>query len=305
MAPRMVIEAFPYLLDPTFRQITDGAYKEEEDFVPKLYSMETPTLPTEKGASLTGMGLWSEFTGLITYDAPVQGYKWSTTYKEFAKGTQVERSLIEYDQFKLINSRFKLLGVSARNTRQIEAAQTFQQAFIVDSGYTHEEGVALCSSSHTSPVSTTDTTVGFDNYTTAALSPVSLKAIFIQMRKFKQDNGQPVDASGATMVLGPIDLQDRAEEIFRTTSGLDSADGNVNVLKDRYTYKPWIRLTDVNNYFVIDESQMKENLLWFDKVKPEFSRMEDFDGIVAKYRGYAIWHRARADWRWVVGANVS
>ena len=94
-------------------------------------------------------------------------------------------------------------------------------------------------------------------------------------------------------------------EIFETGTGLDSAEGTSNVLKSRYKYVDWIRLTDTNDWYLIDTSAMKENLFWFDKVKPEFARVEDFDTIVAKYRGYYVCHRGRADWRWLIGAQVT
>ena len=88
--------------------------------------------------------------------------------------------------------------------------------------------------------------------------------------------------------------------------GLDSAEGTKNVLENRYTYIPWIRLTDANDYWLCDLAMLKKNLIWFDKVKAEYSRVEDFDTKVAKYSGYAIWHRARkAEWRFILGAQVS
>ena len=304
MADPLTIAGFPDVLDPRFREISDGAYKEGEDMIPRFYTAETPTQTTERGSALTGMGLWSTFGGTITYDGPDQGYAWSSGYQEYAKGMQIERALVEYDQFAIIDKLFRLLGVSARNTRQIEAAATFTNAFVVDSGYTTDEGLALCSDAHTSPRSSTSTTTGFDNLTTAAFSPTALKAIKIQLMKLKQDNGQPIDNHVADTVVGPVDLVDRAEEIFGTVDGLDVAEGTKNVLKNRYTYVPWIRLTNTRNFFVCNGEMMKENLVWFDKVKPEFSRMEDFSTIVALYRGYGIWHRARKDWRWLVGANV-
>lgn len=305
MANPLTIAGFPDVLDSRFREITDGQYDQVEDMIGRLYSVQTPTQYTEKGSALTGMGLFSEFTGNVAYDGPDQGYDWSSTPKQYAKGITVERMLVEYDQFNIIETRFKLLARSAYDTRQIEAALTFTNAFSTDAGYTHSEGVALCSNSHTSPRAGVSTATGFDNLTTTAFSPAGVKAAFIQMRKFKADNGQPIGNHGAGMILGPVDLQDRAEEIFGTMKGLDSAEGTKNVLEGRYRYVPWIRLTDTNDHFFINESMMKECLFWFDKVKPEFARVEEFDTLIAKYRGYYVSHRARSDWRWVLGAQVS
>lgn len=305
MASRMTIENFADLIDPTFREVVDTV-EIGEDMIPKFYTAATPKLPTEKGTSIAGMGLWTEFGGSITYDAPTQGYSWSSTYKEYAKGTQVENTLVLYDQFDVIRSRFEELKRSLHDTRQIQAAYSFQNAFIVDPGYSTDEGLGLCSDSHTSPVSGVSTTTGFDNLVTTAFTPAALKAIFIQGRKFKQNHGEPLDNNVFDTVVGPFELIDRADEIFNTMNGLDTAEGNKNVLKGRYTYIPWSRLTDTNDYFVLNLADFKKNHIWFDKEKGQFSRVEDFDTLVAKYRGYGIWHRARkAEWRFIIGSNVS
>lgn len=305
MAQRMTMEGWADAYDPRFREIIDTS-EVGEDMIPKFCTVSTPKLPTEKGSSLAGMGLWDEFAGTATYDSPTLGYNWSSTYKEYAKGTQIERSLIEYDLFNVADARIQHLKDSLHNTRQIECAQFFIQSFVVDSGYTVSEGVALCSDNHTSPVAGVSTTSGFDNLTTEAFSPAALKRIFIQGRKLKQVHGQPYDNNVFNTVIGPVDLIDRADEIFGTLNGLDTAEHNKNVLSGRYTYIPWVRLTDTNDYWVVDLAELKKNFIWFDKVKAEYARVDDLDTLVAKYRGYAIWHRARKTaWNYIVGSQVS
>ena len=46
-------------------------------------------------------------------------------------------------------------------------------------------------------------------------------------------------------------------------------------------------------------------LVWLDAVKSEMKMMEDFDSLVAKWRGYSCYANAFIDWRWVLGASVS
>ncbi len=307
MAVPLSIAGFPDSLDPRFFQITDGEYKLEADMVPTLYTVKSPTQRTERWSSLTPMGLYTEFQGSIEYDGPDEGYEARATNKQFAKGVQIEWEIARFDQFNIIESRYKLLARSARQTRQVHAAATFINAFSADSDfdYFNEEGVALCSDSHTTRRSGVSTASGFDNYSTAAFSPTALKAHYIQFRKFKDDAGQPIDAHEATHVLGPVDLRDRAEEVFGTMQGLDTAGQDKNVVHRRYEYIPWIRLTDSNNYYLLDKPMMKENLFWFEALPVEFARVEDFDGVVAKYRGRMSYFKGRADWRWILGAEVS
>ena len=305
MPSPLTISGFPELLDPRNREIWDGEMELENDYIPKLYTVETPTQETERGASITPMELFGEFTGLVQYGGPSQGYTWNTTAKEYARGLQIERKLVEYDQFGVIETRVRLLARSALQSRQVLAASLLSNAFIVDPNYYNSEGVAVCSDSHTSPLTGTSTTVGFDNNITDALSPASLKAMYILGRKFRDNAGQPSENYEFDELWCPVDLKDRAMEIFETGTGLDTAEGTINVLKGRYKVIPWIRLTDTNNWFLCNSTLRKENVYWFDKVKPELSSMEDFDGIVAKARGYYICHYGRADWRWIAGSNVS
>ena len=305
MASPLTIAEFSDLLDPRFREIWDGKFAQGRDLVPMLHTMVTPTQLTERWSALTGMGLFSEFTGTIAYDGPDEGYDGSSTAKEYAKGMIIERLLMEYDQFGKVENMFDLLAESAFDSYQEEAIQSLVQGFVIDSGFTRTEGVALFSDSHTSPRSGVSTTVGFDNLTTSELSPLTLKALRIQARRFKKDNGQPIPNFMLDTIYGPPDLEDRADEITRTVDGLDSAEGTTNVLKGKFKFVSIERFTDTNDYFVVNQAALKKNCLWFEKVKPEYSKIEDFDGIKAKCRGYYIIHRGVKDWRVGIGASVS
>jgi hypothetical protein len=305
MASPITIAEFSDIMDPRFRKIWQETFAKGRDFVPMLHTVSSPTQITERWSSLTGMGLFSEFAGTLSYDGPDEGYAGSSTAKEYAKGMLIERMLWEFEQFGVVENFFNLLADSARDSYQEEAIQTLVQGFVIDGGYSTDEGLALFSDSHTSPRSGVSTTVGFDNLVTTALSPTVLKALRIQARRFKKDNGQPISNFTLDTIYGPPDLEDRASEIAKTVSGLDSAEGNKNVLEGEFNFVAVERFTDTNDYFVVNQSEMKKNCMWFEKVKPEYSKIEDFDTIKAKCRGYYIINRGRADWRFGIGAQVS
>ena len=176
MANPLTTAGFPDVLDPRFREITDGEFADEQDRISEFYSMETPSQLTERWSSLSPMGLYNEFSGAVNYDGPDQQYDVSATHREYAKGVEVERLLVEFDQFGIIDTRFKLLARSARQTRQVHAARVFNNAFSNDTTfYNHSEAVALCSNSHTTTRSGVSTSTGFDNLVTSALSPTALR----------------------------------------------------------------------------------------------------------------------------------
>jgi len=299
------VAEFSDLLDPRFRMIWDGKFAQGRDLVPMLHSVMTPSQLTERVSAITGIGLYTEFLGNLSYDSPDQGYDAYSTAKEYAKAMLIQRLLFEYDQFGTVEKMFDLLAEAAFDSYQEEAIQTLVQGFGTDSGYTHTEGVALFSDSHTTPRSGVSTSSGFDNLTTAALSPTALKAIRIQARRFMKDNGQPISNFVLDTIYGPPDLEDRAAEITKTVTGIDSAEGTKNVLEGQFKFVSVERFTDTNNYFVVNSAALKKNCIWFEKVKPEYSKIEDFDSLNAKCRGYYVINRLRSDWRVGVGSSVS
>jgi hypothetical protein len=305
MANPLTVAGFADVLDRRFMEVATGEFEAEADFIPKFYEKKTPTQYTERVSALTPMGLYSEFSGSLSYDGPDQGYDTTATAKEYALAMQIERLLIEYDQFDIIDKKAKLLARSARQTRQVHAVRPFNNAFTVDTAfYNRSIGVALCSDSQTTTRSGVSTSTGFDNATTSALSPTALKAAYIQFRKFRDDAGQPLESHEANCLLVPVDLKDRAEEIVRTVKGIDSAEHTKNVLENRYRVEDEIRLSSATNWFLINDAMCKENMCWMDKVPVEFAKEEAFDEVIAKFRGYMVYHILVNDWRFVLGANA-
>lgn len=260
MASPLTYAEFSDILDPRFREVWDGLFEQGPNLVSMLHTKLTPTQMTERVTALTGMGLFSEFIGTLSYDGPDQGYDAYSTAKQYAKAMTIQRMLVEYEQFGVVEEMFGLLARSAFDSYNEEAIQTLVQGFVTDSGYTHTEGVAFFSDSHTSPRSGVSTTTGFDNLTTAALSPTALKAIRIQAWRFKQDHGQPVDNFTLDTIIGPPDLTDRVSEIVKTVDGLDKVEGNANILKGEFNYIALPRLTDTNDYFVVNMAALKKKI---------------------------------------------
>lgn len=56
---------------------------------------------------------------------------------------------------------------------------------------------------------------------------------------------------------------------------------------------------------MIDEKMAKQWLVWFDRIKIDISRAEEFDTYIAKWRAYARYSYMWVNWRWILGAEVS
>jgi hypothetical protein len=298
---------FPDVLDPRFREITYQTFDKQPDMVSFFYSMETPTQFVERGSDITPMGDLVEFTGQISYDAPDQAYDWTATHKEFALGIQIERLIWEFDQFGVIDDMYTELALAAHRKKQKDAARFFNNAFSDDTTFFDtSEDKALCSTTHGTTREGVSTAAGFNNLSTAALSPVALGSAITKFRKLKDLAGERINVV-PSMLLVPVDLRDRALEIVKTDKGLDTAEHTINVYKSDYNFQviDWIYLTDTNNWFLIDPTFMKKNLKWYEKVPVEFARVEAFDEIIAKYRAYTVYTMGRGVWQWVLGNQVS
>ena len=91
----------------------------------------------------------------------------------------------------------------------------------------------------------------------------------------------------------------------KSAGKVDTAYNNRNFHEGRYTLHEYRRLTDTNNWFLVDSSQMKQNCFWSDRIGMEFAMVEDFDTLVAKWRGYMRYAMVQTGWRWVIGSQVS
>jgi len=297
--------SFADILDIRFQRIFDDEYEQLEDMLPEVFSFD-PTNGREdmRYSSVGTMKDWNEFTGSVTYQDRSQGYDTTITPVEFASGFQVRRKLFDDDQFGIMDARPQSLATSYQRTRQGHGARIFTNAFSTDTFfYNNSENRALCSNSHTT-TTTASTANGFDNLGTAALTAVAVAAARIQMRKFRGDQGERISVNPDELIY-PVDLYERAFEIISAGGKLDVATNNPNVHQGAYRGIEWEYLSDTNNWFMADGSLRRQMLKWTDRVGVEFAMVEDFDTIIAKWRGYSRYANGWIDWRWVLGNQVS
>jgi phage major head subunit gpT-like protein len=299
-------ENFADVLDPRFKKIFADEYTQVPDRVGTFYNVMPGRLQTERFSSVGTLGDIPQFTGTLGYDDVFQGYDVAITPLEFAAGIQIERRLFDDDLFNIIDQKPRALSQALYRLRQSHAVRPFTNAFSQDSFfYSHSEGVALCSNSHTT-TSSSSTATGFDNLVTTGLSAVALASARIQMVGFRGDRAEVIGVM-PSMLLVPPDLYETAYEIVGSQGKVDTANNNANVHYGQYNVEEWIYLSDTNDWFLCDANMMKSGrgLVWMDRNKGEFSFVEDFDTFNGKWRVYARWGNAYVDWRWVLGAQVS
>ena len=297
--------SFGDLLDPRFQKIFNDERSQLPDMIPSLYSDAGTNGRNEmKWSEIGTVPDFNAFGGTVDYASQSQGYDVTATPLEFARGVQVRRTLFDDDQYNVMDQRPAGLAQAAVRTRQKHAARIFTSAFNNDDFlYSHSENVPLCSNSHTT-TSGASTASGFDNLGVAALTAVAVASARIQMVGYRGDQAERI-AVMPDELWYPPDLYEQAWEIVSSAGKLDVANNNENVHRSQYSLHEWNYMSDTSDWFMCDSAKRRLHLHWTDRVPLEFAMIEDFDTIVAKWRGYMRYAMAWTDWRWVFGAQVS
>lgn len=298
---------FVRLLDMRLRMVAEQTYNELPSMIPTLFGTIESDSAWEEFFSVGEVPDIPEFNGKISYLPIYPGYHKKIEHKEYAGGIQAERKLLDDKKYAVLDNRAGKLMRAAARTKEKHGARAFQYAFSTAFDYmTSEEGVALCSNSHTTK-SGTSTTTGFDNLGTSPLSKTSVAATRILMKQFRNDISERIDVGDNLGIIVPDNLEETAYEIINTPKGYDTAAQDANFQYKRYTLIPYSRLDDVdtNNWFMVDMDKMKEQLKWLNRIAPETKTTVDFDTWIAKTAIYMRHSWGWIDWRWIYGHQVS
>ena len=299
---------FADLLKPGLKRIFDIAVSRPRPMMEMLFGVEASTRFEEQYQGMGAMGTVPPFDGTVPYHNFDAGYRTDIRNYEFAMGMQIERRLVDDDQYNQIRRRASSMADSFNTTIETDAVNVFVNGF-TDSGTNRmgasiagSDGVGLLSAAH--PDSPANTGSTQSNEGTLALTIENLDTTRQNMRSFKDDKGQLLGVN-PDMLLIPPELERTATQIVseRAIYEPNSAEYNVNMFSGRLQPVVWDRLTDSNAWFVMDSTLMKQHLIWQWRIRPEFSEAEDFDGLTAKFRGYMRYGIGWTDWRWVFGQN--
>lgn len=305
MAAPMDSGAFGDLLDKAVTKIFYQELDQLPDMIGDFFAMDSSSDSFEKWSGIGEIGDFNEFNGIVTYQSQTQGYDVTAEHKTFVNGFQVTKQMYEDDRHGIWERKPTQLANAYMRTRQAHGARVFNYAFTNDTYfYSNTENVALCSDNHTTN-SGASTATGFDNYVTGSLNAVNVSAARTQMRGYRGDVANKISVMPDTLIV-PIELADRADEIVKSQKDPNSANNTYNPQGNgRWSVKEWEYLTDTNNWFMTDSKNAKQWLVWFDRVKLDFGKAEEFDTFVAKWRARARYSYMWLNWRWILGAEVS
>jgi phage major head subunit gpT-like protein len=301
---------FADLLKPGLKRIFDIGMGRPSPMIETLFGVESSTRFEEQYQGMGALGTVPVFDGTVAYHDFDAGYRVDIRNYEFAMGIQVERRLVDDDQYGQIRRRASNMADAFNVTREQDAVNVFINAF-TDSGTNRmgastngADGVALCSTAH--PYSPANSGTTQSNEATLALNLDNLDTARQAMRNFTDDKGMLLGVNPDTLLVPP-ELERTAMQIVseRAIYEPNSAEYTTNMFSGRFRPIVWDRLTDSNSWFLIDSTLMKQHLIWQNRITPEFSQADDFDGLTAKFRGYMRYGIGWTDWKWVYGSNPS
>lgn len=285
---------FAILLEPKLRKVFFEGYDELEEQYGKAFKVKGSKKAKETDYHVAGLGLWEnkDSMGPIAYEDINPGLEVQYIHQEYAKGTKVERKFVDDEMYDVIEKIPRSHGRGGRATVETIAAAVLNRAFTFP-GY---DGQPLCSNAH--PLFGNLGGV-WSNLANGPLNPQNLEAALIQARQTVDDAQLKIQNKPKKLII-PEDLEFRTGVILQSAQLPGSMDNDTNILRGKLTPVILDYLDSATAWFLQDDRF--DNLIFFWRIKPEYKREENFDTMVAKYRGYMRFEPGYSDWRGMVGS---
>ena len=297
-----ISENWGELLLPILRGIFNRQIGKHKDYIPVLFNREDSKKAQEFNLGTGNLGLmvpWEESGRQTSYEDRYKGFKATYTHRKYSKGIELERELLDDDQYSEIKKGVKELSDIAHYTRQYHAVGVFNDAF--SAANEGPDGKPLCATDH--PLSPTNSKE-WSNAGSLSLTADNVEKTRIEMMKWTDDKGKLLIVNPDTLLVPPS-LRKAALVIADTEGEPDTTDNNVNIWHGNVDVVEWQLLTDSNAWFFIDMQRAKRFLRWFDRRKPDFSNHVHWDTEAARYRVIGRWSYGWDDPSFIYGHDPS
>lgn len=268
---------------PALREVVDRGMKRRPVQFTQLFNMKSSSRSIEQFSQISGVGRFAQIDegGPVRRDQPVQGFKSSFVHTRFGLAVATTIDVVEDDKWDLIGQMHSDLGWSCAETRELQAASVFNNAF--SGSFQGPDGVALCSTSH--PLYK----IGGNqsNLMTAAdLDMLSLQLAITQARQLKRPSGEYQNVPYTRLICAPANdflayqLTKSPDDPTTSDRGVNPLAGAEHGVPKRFSY---LYLTSPNSWFLAAEPS-NTGLIWFDRKMPYTKSYTDDDtevGVVA------------------------
>lgn len=267
-----------------------------------LYAIENSERAFEEEVLFTGFGTapTKQEGAAVEYDNAQEQWTARYTMETVALAFSITEEAMEdnlYDTFAKV--RAKALARAMANTKQVKAANTFNNGF--SASFTGGDAVALFSGSHpTLAAGNQSNTVAVD------LSETAIENALINISLFKDDRGILIGAKGVSLHVPP-QLQFVAERILKSPARVATADNDLNAVKSMGMlpggYSVNHRFTDTNAWFM--KTDVPNGTKMFVRVPLQTKMEPDFDTGNLRFKSRERYAFGWSDWRGWYGSSGS
>lgn len=277
------------------------SYNEFDTKYNKLFDSFTSRKRFEEDVSMSMFGIAPEKPEgtPVNYDTAQQGFTSRYNHVTYGLGFIITEEMIEDDLYDVIGERnARALARSMRVTKETVGANVYNRAF--NGSYVGGDNVSLLNASHPNVAGGTwSNTLS----TAADLSEAALEQACIDIMKWEDDRGLPVQIMPKSLVL-PVDEVFNAERILKSNLRVGTADNDANALNNMGKFSDVtssVYLTDPDAWFIRTDAQ--DGMKYFERKADNFSMDNDFDTDNYKYKAVGRYSFGWSDARGLYGSE--
>jgi len=276
------------------------SYNEFDTKYDKLFDTFTSRKRFEEDVHMSMFGIAPEKPEgtPVNYDTAQQGFISRYNHVTYGLGFIITEEMIEDDLYDVIGERnARALAKSMRVTKETVGANVYNRAF--NGSYVGGDNVSLINASHPNVAGGTwSNTLA----TAADLSEASLEQACIDIMKWEDDRGLPIQIMPKTLVI-PVDETFNAERILKSNLRSGTSNNDINVLNNMGKFQDVVSsvyLTDPDAWFIRTDCQ--DGMKYFERKADEFSMDNDFDTSNYKYKAVGRYSFGWSDPRGLYGS---
>lgn len=287
--------AHPKALWPGIKLWWGREYDEHEAEYPDWFDVVTSDKAYEEEVEISGFSVLREKDQgqAVTYDTEVQGSVTRYTHIAYGGGYIVTFEELRDNLYEVVSKRrAAMLAFAGRQTEEIVAANTFNQAF--NGSFPIGDGQALCSATHPSMVGSQSNLLT----TSADLSELAIEDLGVQIMQAVDYRGNKIALIPQSLGIAPANWFD-ANRILHSVLQNDTSNNAINAIKATGMFKKGIM---VNHYllsgtawWIRTNAPAGAQFMWRDK--PMFDTDNEFDTKNAKASLYMRFSNGVTDFR--------
>lgn len=297
----MTSTSMNYALDEVVSEVAWDEFYDGEFYLPFFYRVRGSTRARERTASFGGLGKYAVKNPTVAAekDELTQEFEKTFVHSALAKTVEIERELVDDEDWGVLEEIGEELGFTARYTMEDDAAALFND-IAAGATYTSEDGLSIANAAHLNAAGGNSQA----NSGTNTLNQTGLGTTRVAMKAFKNARGLNI-LSMPDLLVVPTALEETGWEQTRSSGKPDSANNNMNFYNGQFSMVVWQFLTDTNAWGMIDSRLMRRNLLWYMRIMFETWGDGDFDTGTKRVGGYYRASHGCRDWRWIYWNNPS